>query len=45
MREFVLSISHLSMQEQHQKIKEVFTDWKGGHEQVDDVCIIGFMKQ
>ena len=41
MREYVLSISHLSLEEQHQKIKEAFTNWKGNIEQVDDVCVIG----
>jgi len=41
MREYVLSISHLSMKEQHQKISETFTSWKGDMEQVDDVCVIG----
>ncbi|MBL4651713.1 MAG: SpoIIE family protein phosphatase [Flavobacteriales bacterium] len=41
MREYVLSISHLSMQEQHQKLDKVFVDWKSDLEQVDDVCVIG----
>ena len=41
MREYVLAISHLSMEEQHQKIKETFNYWKGEIEQVDDVCVIG----
>ena len=41
MREYVLSISHLSMQEQYQKLDEVFSNWKGDLEQVDDVCVIG----
>ena len=41
MREYVLSISHLTMQEQYKKIDEVFMDWKGEMEQVDDVCVIG----
>jgi len=41
MREYVLSISHLPMEEQHQNIKEVFSNWKGDFEQVDDVCVIG----
>jgi len=41
MREYVLSISHLPMEEQHQNIKEVFSNWKGDIEQVDDVCMIG----
>jgi tetratricopeptide (TPR) repeat protein len=41
MREYVLSISHLPMTEQHQKLNEAFSDWKGEVEQVDDVCVIG----
>jgi hypothetical protein len=41
MREYFLSISHLTMPEQHQKIEATFTAWKGDLEQVDDVCIIG----
>jgi tetratricopeptide (TPR) repeat protein len=41
MREYVLSISHLPMAEQHQKLNEVFSDWQGDVEQVDDVCVIG----
>jgi tetratricopeptide (TPR) repeat protein len=41
MREYVLSISHLPMTEQHQKLNEGFSDWKGEVEQVDDVCVIG----
>ena len=41
MREYVLAISHLSMEEQHQKIKDTFNSWKGDLEQIDDVCVIG----
>ena len=41
MREYLLSISHLPMQEQHEKLDEVFSNWKGDLEQVDDVCVIG----
>jgi tetratricopeptide (TPR) repeat protein len=41
MREYVLSISHLPMHEQHQKLDETFSNWKGDLEQVDDVCVIG----
>lgn len=41
LREYILSIAHLSITEQHQKIDEIFTHWKGNLEQVDDVCIIG----
>jgi serine phosphatase RsbU (regulator of sigma subunit) len=41
MREYVLSISHLSMKEQHINIKDTFNNWRGQMEQVDDVCVIG----
>lgn len=41
MRAYILSISHLPMKEQHTKISEVFSNWKGDTEQVDDVCVIG----
>ena len=41
MREYILSISNLSMEEQRKCISEVFTNWKGEIEQVDDVCVIG----
>ena len=41
MREYVLSISNLPMKEQHDKIMDAFTNWKGEIEQVDDVCVIG----
>ena len=41
MRAYILSISNLSMQEQYQKLDEVFSNWKGDIDQVDDVCVIG----
>ena len=41
MRAYILSISNLSMQEQCQKLDEVFSNWKGDMDQVDDVCVIG----
>ena len=41
MRKYVLSISKLSMAEQHQKIMETFSNWQGNVEQIDDVCVIG----
>jgi tetratricopeptide (TPR) repeat protein len=37
----LLSISHESMEFQKQKLEDVFEDWKGDLEQVDDVCVIG----
>lgn len=41
MREYILSISNLPMKQQHNLLLDVFTDWKGNLEQVDDVCLIG----
>jgi serine phosphatase RsbU (regulator of sigma subunit) len=41
LKELFLSISHLPMIEQHDKLLEEFTNWKGENEQVDDVCIVG----
>jgi|GEM_PF-2282082 len=38
-KEFLLSISHLSMKEQKKLIQKEFEDWKGELEQIDDVCI------
>ena len=40
LKEFLLSNSELSMQEQYEKLKTEFESWKGDLEQVDDVCII-----
>ena len=42
MREYVFSICQLPMQEQHQKLKETFDNWKGEVDKVDDVSVIGF---
>jgi serine phosphatase RsbU (regulator of sigma subunit) len=41
LKELLISIAQLSMQEQHQTLKEAFDKWKGSLEQVDDVCVIG----
>ena len=37
----LISISHESMEIQKQKLENVFKNWKGDLEQVDDVCMIG----
>lgn len=34
-------ISHLPVKEQEEKLRTHFENWKGGLEQVDDVCVIG----
>jgi len=41
LKELLLQIAPLSMEEQEQKLADEFTSWKGENEQVDDVCIIG----
>ncbi len=40
-KDLIVSISHLPMQEQKEKLEQTFANWKGNEEQVDDVCIIG----
>lgn len=40
-KELLLSINHLSMEDQKKKLEKDFTDWMGNHEQIDDVIIIG----
>ncbi len=40
-RELLLSIQHESMDNQRDKINLLFEQWKGNHEQVDDICVIG----
>jgi tetratricopeptide (TPR) repeat protein len=41
LKEAIVGLATLSMEEQKQKLNAVFEDWKGKREQTDDVCIIG----
>ncbi|MCD6066137.1 MAG: protein serine/threonine phosphatase [Bacteroidetes bacterium] len=41
LKELLISISALPVQQQKEKLNETFAAWKSGYEQVDDVCIIG----
>lgn len=41
LKQLLLSIQHLDLQEQEEIIKQKFLEWKGNLEQVDDVCLIG----
>ncbi|MEZ4922187.1 MAG: SpoIIE family protein phosphatase [Crocinitomicaceae bacterium] len=40
-KKMLLSIAHLSMDEQKSEINNAFEIWKGELEQLDDVCVIG----
>jgi tetratricopeptide (TPR) repeat protein len=40
-KELLLSIQNKTMNEQKTILEQHFEEWKGGHEQIDDVCIIG----
>ena len=40
-RELLVSIQDKSLQEQKTIINEVFENWKGSIEQIDDICVIG----
>lgn len=40
-KEFLVSIAHLPMDEQKQKLVNEFETWKDGYEQLDDVLVIG----
>ena len=41
LKEKLLSIQDLNMLNQRNFLNEMFENWKGDLEQVDDVCIIG----
>ncbi|MGM0477933.1 MAG: tetratricopeptide repeat protein [Bacteroidota bacterium] len=40
-RTLLRKIQHLPMEEQSRVLEQNFLEWKGGLEQVDDVCVIG----
>jgi hypothetical protein len=41
LKNLLIEIAPLPMDQQHEKLKKEMTDWMGEEEQVDDVCIIG----
>ncbi|MBL7919672.1 MAG: tetratricopeptide repeat protein [Bacteroidia bacterium] len=41
LEELIVSVHEEESKQQKQKLEEAFTKWKGGLEQLDDVCIIG----
>lgn len=40
-RDYLLSIQDKTMTEQHVLLAKFFDQWRGSHEQIDDVCLIG----
>lgn len=41
LKQLFLNIANLPMEEQHTKVAQEFSSWKGELEQVDDVCVVG----
>jgi serine phosphatase RsbU (regulator of sigma subunit) len=41
LKNILVSLYHLPMDEQKEQLEIEFNKWKGGLEQIDDVCIIG----
>lgn len=41
LRDLILSLSSLPMNEQLERLKQQFFAWKGDQEQIDDICIMG----
>ncbi|MES2763038.1 MAG: tetratricopeptide repeat protein [Bacteroidota bacterium] len=41
LEELLISTVNLSLSDQKLALEKAFTSWRGNHEQVDDVCIIG----
>ena len=41
MKKFVISLQNQSMQEQLVSFDKEFNSWKGNHDQIDDVCVMG----
>jgi hypothetical protein len=35
------SITDFHMTRQQQELETVFNEWKGKHQQIDDVCVLG----
>jgi serine phosphatase RsbU (regulator of sigma subunit)/ligand-binding sensor domain-containing protein len=42
MKEFILKHCSMAYQVQRDKLEQELVDWMGSHEQIDDVCVIGF---
>jgi serine phosphatase RsbU (regulator of sigma subunit) len=45
LKDLLISISHLPMQEQSEIVSDTFNNWMGDLEQVDDVTVVGIRIQ
>jgi serine phosphatase RsbU (regulator of sigma subunit) len=41
LKQLLLSVQSLDMEQQQERIKQFFHEWKGPGEQIDDVCLMG----
>lgn len=44
-KRFLISIAHLSMEDQFKALQQEFNSWMGRNEQIDDVCVFGVKYQ
>lgn len=42
LKKLLVELSEMPIKEQGEKMNQVFEDWRGDLEQIDDVCVIGF---
>lgn len=41
LKQLLLSVQHLDMEQQQERIHQAYREWKGKADQVDDICIMG----
>ncbi|PIP55310.1 MAG: hypothetical protein COX07_00620 [Bacteroidetes bacterium CG23_combo_of_CG06-09_8_20_14_all_32_9] len=41
LQKWIIAIHSLNMNEQYKKLQKMFNEWKGSHQQIDDVLIMG----
>ena len=41
MKDLLISVSTETPQKQHDALVKSYDDWKGNHDQIDDICVIG----
>jgi hypothetical protein len=43
LRDLLIKIHKLPLEDQHNLIKLEFHQWKGDYQQVDDICVMGIL--